>query len=136
MVDEVVSALAPGVSAALASSSTSAAASSTDPIPPPFPACGYTISDLGYVRCNRGGHDPTKTVGLVGWKTDGRSIFANCHLHPACSVSARITRQGIIREHLAEWLCKGQRPPPGMSREDRVQMGKEHPALFSGPPVM
>ena len=104
----------------------SSSASTDPPPPPPFPACGYLISDLGYVTFNRPGHDPTKPIGLVGWKRDGKSIFANCHLHPVCSISAGIQRVHIPREHMAEWLCTGQKQPPGLSREARLAMGAEH----------
>lgn len=100
-----------------------------------FPECGFVLSSIGYVRCNRPGFDPERTIGLVGYKTDGKSIFANCHLHSVCSISAGIMRQDVPREHMAEWLAKGIPPPPGASIAERKALGVEHRKLWARPPV-
>lgn len=98
-----------------------------------FPESGFIISDLGYVRCNWPGHDPANIIGLVGWKRDGKSIFAGCHLHSVCSVSAGTQRQNIPPEHMAKWLCMGQPAPPGASVSERKQLGVEHRKLWARP---
>lgn len=98
-----------------------------------FPESGYVVSDMGYVRCNREGHDPQRTVGLVGWKTDGKSIFANCHLHSACSISCGIMRKDVSREYMAEWLVKGIVPPAGSTVAEKKALGVAHRKLWVKP---
>lgn len=98
-----------------------------------FPECGFLISSLGYVRCNRPGFNPDRPIGLVGYKTDQKSIFANCHQHSVCSISAGIMRQDVPPEHMAAWLCKGTPPPPGASVAERKALGVEHRKLWAKP---
>lgn len=122
------------VAAALAEPSP-ASQQAADPPPPPQPDVGFTISDLGYVRSTRPGADPERMVGLVGWKRDGRSIFANCHLHAVCSISAGIMRVNISREWMAAWLVQGEVPPAGATREERRLLGVQHRQLWRKPDV-
>lgn len=100
-----------------------------------FPECGYSVSPLGYVRCNKPGFDPDRIIGLVGYKRDGKSIFANCHMHSVCSVSAGIMVQDVPRDWMAAWLARGAPPPPGASVAERKQLGKEHRKLWKRPPA-
>lgn len=72
-------------------------------------------------------------MGLVGFKRDGKSIFAGCHMHSVCSISAGIMRQAIPKEHMAEWLCLGTPPPPGASIATRKALGVEHRKLWQKP---
>lgn len=53
---------------------------------------------------------------------------------PASSGKARsIMRANISREWMAEWLCLGQVPPEGASREERMLLGAEHRKLWLKP---
>lgn len=99
----------------------------------PFPPSGFVISELGYVRCNRPGHDPAKVIGLVGLKRDGKSIFANCHLHAVCSVSAGVMRKDVPPDHMADWLCQGTPAPPGATTAERKALGVEHRRFWRRP---
>lgn len=139
--DEDAMAVVHTVSMALAGSAASGQAQSSGSSDlPPAPeepgeivGPGYIMSDLGYVRCSRPGHDINKSVGLVGWKRDKKSMYANCHLHSTCSISVGVMRRPVAREYLAEWLCKGQRPPDGASIEERKRLGVEHRKLWVRP---
>lgn len=101
--------------------------------PVEFSASGVWISPLGYVRTNKPGHNPEVVIGLVGYKRDGKSIFANCHLHSVCSVSAGIQRRDVPTSHMAEWLAAGVPPPPGASVAEKKAMGVKHRELWKRP---
>lgn len=117
-----------------------AASSSTDPQPEAavaddgFPESGFLISQLGYVRCNRPGHDPERVIGLVGEKRDGKSVFANCHLHSTCSISVGVMRRDVSQDYLAAWLCAGQVAPEGATTAQRKALGVDHRKLWVRPP--
>ena len=91
--------------------------------PPEHPE--FDISPLGYVR-GFGHPHFGKVVGLVNYKRDGRSVFANCHLHPKCSMSAGIMRADIPTTWMASWLIRGKPTTPEMSREQKLQFGQDH----------
>lgn len=92
----------------------------------------YTLSPMGYVTSHRAPH-AGQILGLVGYKRDAKSIFANCHLHSKCSISSGIMRINIEREWMAEWLMRGVPPPPGASVIQKQLMGAEHRTLWARP---
>lgn len=134
VVDTVAAAFLEGADAGDAPEVPGASSSSSAEVlpaaPTEFPPCGFVISPLGYVRCNRPGHDPQKTVGLVALKTNDKAMFANCHLHSKCSITVGMIRNPVSKETMAEWLCKGIPPPPEMRRADTRQLGIEHRQLW------
>ena len=109
------------------------ASSGGPPPPPPLPVEEWTMSELGYVTSHRPQH-AGRTLGLVGYKRDQRSIFAACHLHPVCSISRGIMRRNISREWMAQWLFMGQPVAPDMSRQEKLALGKAHRDLWAPPP--
>lgn len=98
-----------------------------------FPECGFKVSDLGYVTCNWPGHQNDRYIGLVGWKRDRKSMFANCHLHSVCSISVGVMRRPVSEEYLARWLCLGQPPHEGATVAEKKAMGVEHRKLWVRP---
>lgn len=98
-----------------------------------FPDCGFVISPMGYVRCNRAGHNPERQIGLVGWKSDRKSMFANCHLHSTCSISVGVMRREVSLAYLADWLCQGRVAPDGATTAERKALGVEHRKLWARP---
>lgn len=104
--------------------------------PPPLPAPegpGWEISDLGYVTTSQPPFAPNTTVGLVGYKADGSSIFANCHSHPKCSVSAGIRVRDVPREYMARWLMLGIPIDRKAPLEARLAAGRRHRDLWVKP---
>lgn len=113
-----------------------AAGSSGDCEPPPEVwVDGIHISALGYVRCSRAGFDPVRVIGFVSYRGDMSSIFANCHLHPACSVSAGIRRNDVPREHMASWLAMGEVVDKTLPRPERLMAGTRHRTVWKKPAV-
>lgn len=103
------------------------------PIPPPADT-GWEISDVGYVTAtNYPPFEPGRRVGLVGYRGTGASIFANCHIHPKCSVSAGIRRHHMDRSHMAEWLLLAEPIDRTAPMEDRLAAGKRHRDLWVNP---
>lgn len=99
---------------------------------PPELGRDWTISELGYVRCSRPGF-PNRTIGLVGWKSNGKSKFANCHMHSICSVSVGVMKKDVSMEYLAEWLLKGTPAPEGATVAQKKALGVAHRALWVRP---
>lgn len=97
------------------------------------PSPSFEITEMGYVKGLLPPHDPQRVVGLVGYKRDMSSIFANCHLHPACSVSAGIRRFDVPRTYMAQWLLLGEVLPEGVPRPERLEAGRRHRALWQRP---
>ena len=114
-----------------------AAGASTSSAPPPAVDFGdglpFDIDSLGYVRGRGPPHDPLRTVGLVGFRGDGSSIFANCHLHPSCSVSCGVRVRPVTKDWMAKWLMKGEVVSRDLPRDVRVAAGKRHRAEWVRP---
>ena len=92
----------------------------------------FTMSQLGYVRGLRAPHTGD-IIGLVGYKSDRRSIFANCHMHPACSISAGIMRCDIQPAWMANWLVSGTPIARDAPKEQRAALGLEHRRKWARP---
>ena len=97
------------------------------------PAPAYSISKLGYVTALTPPLGPNRVVGLVNVKADGSSIFANCHIHPHCSVSAGIRRFDVSREYMAEWLLKAKPICRTAPRAERLELARQHQAEWVRP---
>ena len=78
-------------------------------------------------------HNAVPTVGLVGYRGDRTNIFANCHLHPKCSVSAGIMRHHVPKEYMAEWLMLGEVVDRDAPMEQRLAAGAAHRARWVRP---
>ena len=92
-----------------------------------------SISDIGYVKTTKPGFDPDQVIGYVNYRGDGSNIFANCHLHPKCSVSAGIRRHDVTREYMAEWLTMGEPVSLDLPRDVRLAAGVRHRELWVRP---
>ena len=92
------------------------------------------ISPLGHVSCSRPEFNEFPTLGLVGWKRGSRrDIFANCHLHPRCSLSRGTATRPITLEHMAQWLASGRVASRSEPHNVRLSAGKEHRDAFRRP---
>ena len=117
-----------GPAAASSSSSSSSGGAPAEELPD-----GISISLLGYVKCSRVGFDPDRVIGYVSTKADGSSIFANCHLHAACSVSAGIKRFDVSRAYMASWLAMGENTDRDLPRAQRLEAGVRHRTFWKRP---
>ena len=100
----------------------------------PAAAHGYfSISPLGYVKCSLPNFDPDKVIGHIGHTRDGASIFANCRLHPKCTVTCGVRRHDVSREYMAAWLCMGEPVDKALPRAEREAAGRHHVALWKRP---
>jgi hypothetical protein len=93
----------------------------------------FTISELGYVRTSRAPFQPNQQLGLVGYKSDMSAIFANCHVHPHCSVSCGIRRHDVAREVMAEWLLLAVPISETAPMAERREETKRHRAAWIKP---
>ena len=101
-------------------------------VPPPD-APVFEISELGYVTSSRPPFGPNTRLGLVGYRGDNTSIYANCHMHPKCSVSAGIRVRPVSREWMASWLARGVPIDTKAPMVDRLAEGQRHRALWAKP---
>ena len=96
---------------------------------------GLHVSPLGYVTCSWPkfvGLD-TPTLGLIGMKLNNEEMFANCHLHPKCSLGRSVQVKSRPRMHMAKWLAMGRPVPRSAPRAERLAAGAEHRALYRPP---
>ena len=84
------------------------------------------MTGMGYVRCSRAPHDGPDVLGLVTYGRDGRTVWANCHIHTHGSIRCGIVRSDVPRFKLAHWLALGQPAAEGASPEDRRALGAAH----------
>eukprot|EP00959_Pyramimonas_sp_CCMP1952_P209933 4392487-Pyramimonas_sp.AAC.1 len=88
---------------------------------------------LGVVTGLAPPHSGVPTCGFVGYRGDRTNIFANCHLHPKCSVSAGIMRHHVPMKYMAEWLMLGEVVDRDLPMEERMAAGARHRARWVRP---
>ncbi len=91
------------------------------------------IDVLGYVTISLPGYDPTRVLGLVGYRGDMSSIFCNCHIHSNCSVSFGIKVHDVPKIVMARWLLQGKLLPRDAPIDEKRAEGNIHRAAWPRP---
>ena len=89
------------------------------------PDGSVTISGVGYVRSSLPQFAEVPTLGLVCRYRDGRTVCANCHLHPRCAIKVSVFREPVEDLRLAQWLATGE-VCAGLPWDESLAMGAVH----------